>query len=144
MHTCMRVQSLSCLTLWNRMDCSMPGSSDHGIFPGKNIGVDWHIFLQNRYKYIFNISSLLHNLPLSLIFCWLSVQPRIWDQLRILQELVWGLLYLSPTLKMICWHACGPDSDHTYRSRFYLHWNITKDTKQNITLTSKVFLSVAV
>ena len=29
----------SCLTLCNPMDCSPPGSSVHGIFPGKNIGV---------------------------------------------------------------------------------------------------------
>ena len=29
----------SCLILCNSMDCSLPGSSVHGIFPGKNIGV---------------------------------------------------------------------------------------------------------
>ena len=28
------------------MDCSPTGSSVHGIFPGKNMGVDWHFFLQ--------------------------------------------------------------------------------------------------
>ena len=29
----------SCLTLSDRMDCSPPGSSVHGIFPGKSTGV---------------------------------------------------------------------------------------------------------
>ena len=30
----------SCPTLRNRMDCNPPGSSVHGIFPGKSTGVD--------------------------------------------------------------------------------------------------------
>ena len=29
----------SCLTLWDPMDCSLPGSSVHGDSPGKNTGV---------------------------------------------------------------------------------------------------------
>ena len=28
------------------MDCSLPGSSVHGIFPGKNTGVGCHFLLQ--------------------------------------------------------------------------------------------------
>ena len=32
----------SCPTLCNPMDCSSPGCSVHGIFPGKNTGVDCH------------------------------------------------------------------------------------------------------
>ena len=35
-----------CLTLWDSMDCSPPGSSVHGDSPGKNIGVGCHAFLQ--------------------------------------------------------------------------------------------------
>ena len=36
-----------CLTLHDPMDCSLPGSSDHGIHsPGKNIGMDCHFLLQ--------------------------------------------------------------------------------------------------
>ena len=38
--------SRSCPTLCDPMDCSPPGSSVHGIFPGKNIGVGCHFFLQ--------------------------------------------------------------------------------------------------
>ena len=35
----------SCLTLPDRMDCSLPGSSIHGIFPGKSTGVGCHCLL---------------------------------------------------------------------------------------------------
>ena len=34
--------ALSCLTLCNPMDCSLPGSSVHGDSPGKNTGVGCH------------------------------------------------------------------------------------------------------
>ena len=36
----------SCLTLCNPMDCSPPGSSTHGILPGKNTGLGCHFLLQ--------------------------------------------------------------------------------------------------
>ena len=44
---CMHAQSLqSCPTLCNPMDCSPPGSSVHGISPGKNTGVGCYVLLQ--------------------------------------------------------------------------------------------------
>ena len=36
----------SCLTLSDPMDCSPPGSSVHGIFPGKSTGVGCHCLLR--------------------------------------------------------------------------------------------------
>ena len=36
----------SCLTLCDPMDCSLPGSSIHCFFPGKNTGVGCHFLLQ--------------------------------------------------------------------------------------------------
>ena len=45
---CMQVKSevaQSCPTLSNPMDCSLLGSSVHGIFPGKSTGVGWHYLL---------------------------------------------------------------------------------------------------
>ena len=36
----------SCLTLCDPMDCSLPGSSVHGIFLGKSTGVGCHLLLQ--------------------------------------------------------------------------------------------------
>ena len=36
----------SCPTLFGSMDCSPPGSSIHGVFPGKNTGVGSHSLLQ--------------------------------------------------------------------------------------------------
>ena len=47
---CMKVKSESevaqlCLTPSDPMDCSLPGSSVHGIFPGKSTGVGCHCLL---------------------------------------------------------------------------------------------------
>ena len=36
----------SCPALYDLMDCSLPGSSVHGIFPGRNTGVGCHFLLQ--------------------------------------------------------------------------------------------------
>ena len=36
----------SCLTLCNPMDCSLQGSSVHGVFQAKNTGVGCHARLQ--------------------------------------------------------------------------------------------------
>ena len=36
----------SCPTLWDIMECSLPGSSIHGDSPGKNTGVGCHALLQ--------------------------------------------------------------------------------------------------
>ena len=50
-----------CLTLCNPMDCSLPGSSVHGIFQGKNTGVSWHFLLQGIFP---NLRSNPHLLCL--------------------------------------------------------------------------------
>ena len=47
---CMKVKSESavtqlCLTLSDPLDCSLPGSSVHGIFPGRSAGVGCHSLL---------------------------------------------------------------------------------------------------
>ena len=44
-YVCVLVAQL-CPTLYNPMDCSPPGSSVHGIFPGKNTGMGCHAPLQ--------------------------------------------------------------------------------------------------
>ena len=45
----------SCPTLGDPMDCSLPGSSIHGIFPGKSTGVGCHCLLQ-----IINLTKIKH------------------------------------------------------------------------------------
>ena len=49
----------SCLTLCIPIDCSLPGSSVHGDFPGKNTGVGCHTLLQR----IFPTQGLNPGLP---------------------------------------------------------------------------------
>ena len=46
-------------TLWDPTDCSLPGSSIHGIFSGKNTGVGCHFLLQE----IFPTQGLNPGLP---------------------------------------------------------------------------------
>ena len=53
LHGCLVTQS--CPTLFNPVDCSLPGSSVHGDSPGKNTGVmyiDKHIYTY-IYAYLF-------------------------------------------------------------------------------------------
>ena len=50
----------SCLTLCNPIDCSPPGSSGHGDFPGKNTAVGCHALLQGIFPTQGSNSGLLH------------------------------------------------------------------------------------
>ena len=72
MEYCVHAQLLSCVALCNPMDCSLPGSSVHGIFPGKNIGEGCHFLLQGIFSLQGSNLCLLHllhwqvdSLPLS-------------------------------------------------------------------------------
>ena len=49
-----------CPTLCDPMDCSLPGSSVHRIFPGKNTGVVSHSLLQGIFPTQGSNPSLLH------------------------------------------------------------------------------------
>ena len=50
----------SCPTLCDPMDCSPPGSSVHGILPGKNTGVGCHFLLQGIFPTQGSNPSLPH------------------------------------------------------------------------------------
>ena len=52
----------SCLTLCDPMDCSPPGSSVHGIFPGKNTGVHCHSLLQGLNLHLLHCRQILYHL----------------------------------------------------------------------------------
>ena len=45
-YVCARLVTHSCSMLCDPIDCSLPSSSVHGIFSGKNTGVDCHFLLQ--------------------------------------------------------------------------------------------------
>ena len=59
----------SCPTFFNRMDSNPPGSSLHGIFPGKNTGAGCHFILQEIFLTQVSNLCLLHwqvdSLPLA-------------------------------------------------------------------------------
>ena len=51
----------SCLTLYRPMDCTLPGSSVHGVnSPGKNTGVGSHFLLQGIFLTQESNPGLLH------------------------------------------------------------------------------------
>ena len=66
-----------CPTLCDPMDCSLPGSSVHGDYPGKNIGIGchallqegslptqiFHIFKLHFHEKMFNCGKISQNLP---------------------------------------------------------------------------------
>ena len=52
----------SCLTLCDPMDGSPPGSSVHGIFPGKNTGVHCHSLLQGLNLHLLHCRQILYHL----------------------------------------------------------------------------------
>ena len=66
---CMKVKSesevtQSCPTLSNPMDCSLPGSSIHGIFPGKSTEVGCHCFLRIMKQWLLKLElSCLYFFP---------------------------------------------------------------------------------
>ena len=81
----------SCSTLWDPMDCSRPGSSVHGDFPGKNTGVGSHALLQrifptqgsNLSTVSTSESSLTFELRLQVFWAapsqWLSTMKVVWS-----------------------------------------------------------------
>ena len=58
---CVSLVAQSCLTLCDPMDCSLPGSSVHGMSPGKNAGVGSPSLLQGIFPIQgLNLSLLYH------------------------------------------------------------------------------------
>ena len=98
---CMKVKSesevaQSCPTLSNLMDCSLPGSSVHGIFPGKSTGVGCHCLLLSS----LGKASKSH-MPMSgVIFL-----PKNWKvPFCFGYQTKLGSAYPSSTAKPIYWH----------------------------------------
>ena len=60
--TCCCLVTKSCPTLWDSVDYSPPVSSVHGIFPGKNNGVDSHFPLHDFIKYFLT--------EMDIEYCW--------------------------------------------------------------------------
>ena len=67
-----------CLTLCNHVDCSSPGSSVHGIFPGKNTGAGCHFLLQGN----FSTQEWNHISCLSCISRWILYLQTTWEALK--------------------------------------------------------------
>ena len=73
MCVCVLVAHL-CLTLWDPMDCRLPGSSVHGISPGKNTGVCCYFFPQRIFPN--------QRLNPGLLYCRQTLPSEPWGFLR--------------------------------------------------------------
>ena len=71
-----------CLTLCDPLDCSPPGSSVHGIFPGNNTGVGCHFLLQE----IFLTQGLNPSLCVSCIGRQIHYHCATWEALCLIQR----------------------------------------------------------
>ena len=90
---CMCVHTEPCPTLCDPMDCSPPGSSVHGIVPGKNTGVGSHFFLQKIFLTQGSNLHLLHWQVNSLPLCCLGsvIILQLWANLRRKHKLCWSV-----------------------------------------------------
>ena len=70
-----------CLTLCNHVDCSMLGSSVHGIFQDKDTGVGCHFLLQEIFPTQGSNLSLLHCrwVPYRLSHWESPLHPKSWE-----------------------------------------------------------------
>ena len=97
---CVHVQS--CLTLCDRMDCSLPGSSFPWDFPDKTTGVGCHFLLQEIFQSQesnLSLLCLLHGRAQSLPLCQ-------WGSLAAIQAT--GCRWLRPSLH----YASRPSVHH--------------------------------
>ena len=110
MHASVHAQSLSRVWLiCNPVDCSLPGSSVHGIFPGKNIVVGCHSLLQGIFPTQGSNSCILHLLRWPMDFYQLVppgkpllslVAPFLIHTISVFSDLLVGLWGWGKTLAM--------------------------------------------
>ena len=88
-----------CLTLWDSMDCSPPGSSVHEDSPGKNTGVGCHAFLQGIFPTQGSNPGLPHCVCISIYLCiYIYIHPLVDEHfyfqfLAIANKVIWKFMY---------------------------------------------------
>ena len=109
MSVCVYAQLLqSCLTLYNAMDCSSPGSFLHlWDSPGKNTGVGCHALLQEIF--------LTQGLNPCLLHCRQILYPLSYLGSP---KSVWGTLYLTPPLPPEGQNCPPPGERKVWRPRW--------------------------
>ena len=90
---CMKVKSESevawlCPTLWDHMDCSLPGSSLHGIFQARVL--EWGAIAFSATSYLGSNICLY-----SLSHCWSYCFSCIWSNPNWFRSLNWGAVFLG-------------------------------------------------
>ena len=110
----------SCLTLYDPMDCSWPGSSVRGDFPGKNTGVDFHALLQGIFP--------TQGLNLGLLHCrWILYQLSHKGSQRILEWVAYSFSSRSSRRRNRTGVSC-------IAGRFFTNWTIREGPPWSETL----------
>ena len=126
----------SCLTLYDPMDCSLPGSFFFGDSPGKNTGVGCHFLLQEcsfgSPTFIEVISSLSHSMVFLYFFTW-SFRKAFLSLLAILWNSAFRWVYLSfspfPFTSLLFIDICKASSDNHFAFlHFFLSWMVLIST----------------
>ena len=110
--TLFNVLTQSCLTLCDSLDCSPPGSSVYGIFPGKNTGVGCHFLFQE----ILLTQGLNPSPCVSCIGRQILYHCAAWEAVCLMAKriilscLTFPLLlhFLTSIIKFIIWNLCRP------------------------------------
>ena len=123
---CVDLVTRSCLALCNLMDCSPPGSSVHGVSPGKSTGVGGHALLQGIFptqgsnpglpdcrKILYHLThqgSICVSLYIE-YYMWLTWNSAVSDRIgnvpalsSLLRAMIIPIIYCTLTTnKALCW-----------------------------------------
>ena len=110
-----------CLTLWDPLDCSPPGSSVHGDSPSKNIGVGCHSLLQRIFPTqglnpgLLNCRWIVYHLSHqgSPVLLALGNVPYVSDLL------IWLKSASKSKLDLLSFHSCWLGNEYIVISNYY-------------------------
>ena len=114
----------SCPTLCDPMDCSLPGSSDHGIFTGKNTGVGCHFLLQEQALEFIKHFSMLK-------YTWVEGFSNYWAKYTYFTCLIYIFYTFSSSLHPKC------------KVPNYSSWSLSHGLNRYVSLTQCKFFSSA-
>ena len=107
----------SCLSLCDRMDCSPPGSSDHGILQARMLS--WVAIPFSRGSSQLRVEAWVSSIASRFFTVWAKPGPKdeaMWASEETQPTVAWLCLHLLPPTKKYIWTG-GSESDIWYRRK---------------------------